>query len=238
MYTRRAKDSFSADRLDAEYFSPRVQTLLSMLSRQKLTVGDVAPLRRQHFVPKNHADFSYIEISDLGANGEAGSSPVEAAEAPDRATWYVRKGDVITSTVRPVRRLSAIIKPDQDGFVCSSGFAVLRPTDVSPEVLLTYLRLPAIAQLMDLHTTASLYPAISVPDILNIPFVKPSAGTAKAIIKAVQDSHAARQESESLLARAKRAVEVAIEQDEAAGLRFLQDSAAPIKATVYRCNKK
>ena len=84
-----------------------------------------------------------------------------------------------------------------------------------------YLRLPIIAELMDLHTTASMYPAISIPDILNIPFLKPSPDVMEAVAQNVRDSHAARNEANSLLERAKRAVEVAIEENEAAGLRFI-----------------
>ncbi|MGA7933059.1 MAG: hypothetical protein WCA35_05890 [Kovacikia sp.] len=82
-------------------------------------------------------------------------------EAPSRAQWIVRKDDVITSTVRPIRRLTALIERNQDGYVCSSGFAVFQPAKVQPEVLLVYLRLPIICEILDLHTTASMYPAIS-----------------------------------------------------------------------------
>ncbi len=56
----------------------------------------------------------------------------------------------------PIRRLSAIISPEQNGHVCSSGFVVLNPKRIAPEVLLTYLRLTIICELMDLHTSASL----------------------------------------------------------------------------------
>ncbi|MFN6473188.1 MAG: hypothetical protein RMY36_026460 [Nostoc sp. SerVER01] len=64
-------------------------------------------------------------------------------EAPSRAQWIVKTNDVITSTVRPIRRLSALIEPEQNNYICSSGFAVLKPTKIEPEVLLVYLRSPA-----------------------------------------------------------------------------------------------
>jgi len=56
--------------------------------------------------------------------------------------------------------------------VCSSGFVVLNPKAIAPEVLLTYLRLPIVCELMDLHTSASLYPTISERDILKLPIPK------------------------------------------------------------------
>ncbi len=89
-------------------------------------------------------------------------------EAPSRAQWIVKPNDVITSTVRPTRRLSALIKPEQDNYICSSGFAVLKPTKVEPEVLLVYFRSPIVCKILDLHTTASMYPAISTEDLLSI----------------------------------------------------------------------
>ncbi len=53
-------------------------------------------------------------------------------EAPSRARQYVRGGDVLTSTVRPNRHLSAIVAPEQGGCVASSGFVIWPLVD--PEV--------------------------------------------------------------------------------------------------------
>ncbi len=128
--------------------------------------------------------------------------------------------------MRPIRRLSALIEPPQDGFVCSSGFVVLEPQRVTPEVLLTYLRLPLICELMDLHTSASMYPAISESDLLNLPFAPPDQRTADAVKDSVVRSRAAKARAAALLDAAKRAVEIAIEQDEAAALRFLDAAKA------------
>ncbi|RYG93978.1 MAG: hypothetical protein EON58_17255 [Alphaproteobacteria bacterium] len=65
-----------------------------------------------------------------------------------------------------------------------------------------------------------LYPG----DIRNfvVPFV--SDKTQEAIAKAVTDAHHARARAKNLLETAKRAVEVAIEQSEAAGLVLLEDA--------------
>jgi len=56
------------------------------------------------------------------------------------------------------------LEPEQAGNICSSGFAVLTPKGIPSELLFAYLRLPVICELMDLHTTASMYPAISTTD--------------------------------------------------------------------------
>ena len=221
---RRAKDVLTAARWDAEYFAPRVQQLIKKLSAPGVTVGSVAPLRKKYFTPVSGKPFDYIEISNVTQYGEANSTRLDGGEAPSRATWHVRKGDIITSTVRPIRRLTALIQPEQDNFVCSSGFAVLQPKTVPSELLLVYLRLPVICELMDLHTTASMYPAISVPNILALPFVKPSDKGREKIVSQVQSARAARRRAHELLERAKRAVEIAIEDSEAAALKYLKGS--------------
>ncbi|MFZ2280760.1 MAG: hypothetical protein WAW39_23375 [Prosthecobacter sp.] len=98
---------------------------------------------------------------------------------------------------------------------------MLEPQFIAPEVLLTYLRLPIICELMDLHTSASLYPAISERDILKLPIPKIPEKAAKEIITQIRQAHNARHEAQVLLAKAKRAVEVAIEKGEDAAQAVL-----------------
>ena len=134
--------------------------------------------------------------------------------------------DIITSTVRPIRRLSAQIDPDQNGYVCSSGFVILEPTGIRPELLLTFLRLPIICELMDLLASASMYPAISEAEILGLPLPSVDDATEKAVVAAVQEGRAARARAHSLLDAAKRAVEIAIEDSEVAALAYLDKMGA------------
>lgn len=220
-YTGSAAAVAAAGRLDAEFAAPRVQALLHLLSRTGSTVGSMAKVRRDKFRPKPPGSFRYIEISDLDGLGRCMSSAVDLAEAPSRATWHVRAGDVITSTVRPIRRLSAIIAAEQEDHVCSSGFVVLTPLSVSSELLMTYLRLPIVAELMHLFATASMYPALSEPDLLALPMPQVHASVDAAVQASVQRATDQMERSARLLATAKRAVEIAIEDGEVAALAFI-----------------
>lgn len=177
------------------------------------TLGDVAPLARRPFKPQKGEEFRYIEIGDLSGDGRTESSLIAGEDAPSRAQNVVRSRDVITSTVRPIRRLSALIEPEQEGFVCSSGFAVLEPRDVEPELLLVYLRAPIVAEILDLHTTATMYPAIATDVLMEIPFSAPAPGIADEIVAKVRASRAARDDAQNLLERAKARVEALIEGD-------------------------
>lgn len=225
-YVRTSREVFAAGRLDAQCFAPRVEQLLARLGRDGLRLSDVAPVRHERFEPTGSGDFDYIEIGSLGADGTAASESVPMAEAPSRATQHVRAGDVITSTVRPIRRLSDLIAPEQDGAVCSSGFVVLQPQGISGEVLLTYLRLPLVCELMDLHTSATMYPAISESDLLALPIPAIAPSVQAQVQDAVRQSAHARQRATRLLDAAKRAVELAIEESESAALRSLEGTSS------------
>ncbi len=221
-YVRRASEVSEAARFDSEFFAPRTVQLLTKLGEGGRTIRDVAPPRHEEFKASGGpGEFDYIEIGSLRGDGTVGSERVACAEAPSRATWHVRGGDIVTSTVRPNRRLSALIMPEQEGFVASSGFVVLQPQDVPAEVLLTYLRLPSVCEVMDLHTSASLYPTISETDLLKLPFPKLDAKVCDRVTAAVRAAHTARREAQALLSLAQRAVEMAIEQGEPAAMALL-----------------
>lgn len=193
----------TADRLDAEYFDPQFQVLLNRLRSQNLKIGDVAEIRKERFSPlDDESDFRYIEIGGLTSDGYAVAEKIATCDAPSRATWIVRSGDVITSMVRPIRRLTALIDADQDGEVCSSGFVVLKPVKISPEILFAYLRQTELCRVMNMYTTASMYPAISVENILELPFFLPNKRQVAAIEGYVRDARSKRKAAAQLVSKA------------------------------------
>lgn len=220
-YTARASDVRTAHRIDGQYYAPRIRALLRILGVDHRTVADVARPRREKFRPDQCVNFDYIEISDLDGSGGATNERLACADAPSRATWHVRPNDIITSSVRPIRRLSAQITPGQDGFVCSSGFVVVEPREIAPEVLLTYLRLPVICELLDLYASASMYPAIADADIFNLPLPQIPAAISEQIRESVSEAKLAKARAIQRLEAAKRAVEIAIEESEADAITYL-----------------
>ena len=185
-----------------------------ILRKNGRCIRDVANLAERRFRPERISrgeTFQYIEIGSVRNDGLTDAETVEISEAPSRAQWIVGPGDIITSTVRPIRRLSALITPEQAGYICSSGFAVLRPKKgsrgIEPEVLLTYLRLPLICEILDLHTTASMYPAISTARLMQIPIAVPVHSVRNEIVSKVRSAFAARAEARRLLNHAKALVE-------------------------------
>lgn len=206
-HARDFNDLSKAGRADAEFFQPRVQKILAKLYEQKRRISDVAQLREEPFNPARGVPFHYIEISDVSSTTLVTGVQLFGEDAPSRAKYHVCADDVITSTVRPNRRLSGLVDSNQTGWVCSSGFAVIRPVSVPPEYLVAYLRLPPVCHVMDAYTTATMYPAISVGDILNLPLFIPNSQILDRVCEAVHRIRCSSQETEKMLSEAKLLVE-------------------------------
>ena len=158
-----------AHRLDAEYYQPEYLDLVENLNNLgAVPIREIAKNPKRKFKPQKGEVFQYIEISEVDlSTGEYNKKEILGEDAPDRAQWIVKQNDVITSTVRPIRSATSLIREDVQNLVCSSGFAVLKAEKVEPEYLFVYLKSQPIVKLLDRKTTATMYPAVTIDDILN-----------------------------------------------------------------------
>ena len=158
-----------AKRLDAECYQPEYLKLVNNLNKLgAMPIREVATNPKRKFKTRKGEMFQYIEISEVDlSTGEYNKAEILGENAPDRAQWIVQKGDIIISTVRPIRNAVSLIIEDSKNLVCSSGFAVLKSEKIEPEYLFVYLKTKPIVELLDRLTTATMYPAITVDDILN-----------------------------------------------------------------------
>ena len=111
-------------------------------------------------------EFEYIDISSVNDLGKIISPPkIEFQEAPSRARMVVRKGDVIISTVRTYLRAIAQID-ESNRYVCSTGFAVLRPhSDVDSRFAFYQMQSESIIQSIVSRSVGVSYPAISPTEL-------------------------------------------------------------------------
>ena len=85
------------------------------------------------------------------------------------------------------------------------------PQKGSPDTILKYCQ------------EGNQHPRFSESNLLEIPFPDLLLEHGDAIVSQVRQAHATRHEAHALLARAKRAVEVAIEEGEAKGMAVLKE---------------
>ena len=144
---------------------------------------------------------------------------------PANAKQEVRRGDLLISKVRPNRGAVAIIDFDDTDLIVSGAFTVLREkvdSVFSNETLKVLLRTPMYRDWMLKFNIGTQYPVIRDDDILNLPIPCIDEETQEKIAAMVQESFSLKAESERLLDVAKRAVEIAIEQDENAGMAYIR----------------
>lgn len=114
--------------------------------------------------------FPYIEISAVGlGTNEYEVRMVPTKDAPSRARMIVKTNDIIVSTTRPHRGAIALIRPEHDGYIASTGFAILRmrnhANEVLREYLLNVLSSSIILQQFLQRSSGGNYPAITPDEI-------------------------------------------------------------------------
>ena len=112
---------------------------------------------------------------------------MQSVDAPSRASYIVRPGDVLVSTVRPERNVVALVtKAVGVQTVASNGFCVLRTKELQPEVLFAYCKTEAFKTMLSRHATASMYPTVTDKDVLGVPFLPPPQDVSERVAKLVR----------------------------------------------------
>lgn len=136
-----------------------------------LYVADLATLVDDRADPRRWAakEFNYIEISDIDSQTcVVYANCVDTTATPSRARKLVKAGDVLVSTVRPERGIVGVVGRHQDGCICTTGLAVLRPTAIDSLTLAFLLKTEfVIAQLLR-NNVGIAYPAINENCLLGI----------------------------------------------------------------------
>ena len=115
----------------------------------------------------------------------------------------------------------ALIEEDYDQAVCSTGFHVVRPQLLNPETLMVLLKSPVGQLQLKKECSGTILPAINREALNQIVLPVVEEEVQCRIQKKVAESSSLRQQSKHLLELAKRAVEIAIEQDEQSAMASL-----------------
>ncbi len=127
--------------------------------------------------------FKYIDISCV-STGKV-MPPAEKIlfkDAPSRAKRVVKRGDVLVATVRPNLKAFAHFDEEGDGWVASTGFAVLRHKENSDSRFIYNIMLSDdVSRQIDRLVAGSNYPAISSSDVKELTLLSPPLSEQKKI---------------------------------------------------------
>jgi type I restriction enzyme S subunit len=136
---------------------------------------------------------SYIDIGSIDRDLKrvGPTEKVTGANAPTRARQWVKPGDVLVSLTRPNLNAVAIVPPDLDGAVASTGFDVLRSEGVLPEWIFNRVRSQVFVSDVCEGVQGVVYPAIRPADVRRHDLPIPPAQEQQRIVEAI-DSYLTR----------------------------------------------
>jgi type I restriction enzyme S subunit len=124
---------------------------------------------------------SYIEISDVDSqSGIRNSTEYTFKEAPSRARRLIKAGDTLVSTVRTYLKAVGVVQQEQNGFIASTGFCVLRPVDLESRFQ-GYVCKSRFIEEVARRSVGVSYPAINSTDLVEIPVPQPPYNEQQAI---------------------------------------------------------
>lgn len=108
--------------------------------------------------------FHYVDITSIDNLRKRITSiqTLLGRDAPSRARQVIRAGDVIVSTTRPNLNAVAIVPPDLDDQICSTGFCVLRPgSRLDRDYLFAFVQSEEFVENLSGLVRGALYPAVT-----------------------------------------------------------------------------
>lgn len=210
-------------RLDAEYYQSKYEAIENALNTNE-TISSMCTLYDDNYVPDSNSYYRYIELANVGASGEiADAESIIGEELPTRARRIVKSGQVIVSSIEGSLQSCALITDEFDGAICSTGFYVVDSDKLSSETLLVLFKSEAIQELLKQRCSGTILTSINKDEFLSLPLPKIDEDIQAKISEQIKESFALRRKSKQLLEDAKRAVEIAIEQDEESAIEWLKD---------------
>jgi len=138
-------------------------------------LSEIAQVNPESITKKNAPEeINYIDIKSVTTGSIEEIKQMDFNGAPSRARRKVRHGDLIWATVRPNRKQYSFIARPRSNTVVSTGFAVLRASQVSPEYLYYAVTTDDFTSYLVNHATGAAYPAVNTKDFKGADILVPS----------------------------------------------------------------
>ncbi len=174
-------------------------------------LGEVAEINPESLGPDTPASyqFQYIDISSVtaGVIDWNATRTHQLSAAPSRARRVVRPKDVLLCTVRPGLQAHAYADWEvQNGYVCSTGFAVIRARDkVDSRFLFHLVFSETVTEQVRRREIGSNYPAIGELDVRRLRIPVPPLLEQRRIAAILDSADEAIDKTEALISKLKQA---------------------------------
>jgi type I restriction enzyme S subunit len=154
--------------------------------------------------------FKYVDISSIDNRLKqiVEAKTILGKNAPSRARQVIKANDVIVATTRPNLNAVALVPEELDNEICSTGFCVLRPTELIDTLFLfAFVQTKYFIETISLQVRGMLYPAVTDNQVRSVYLPLPSLSDqhriAAKIQELMQDIDCARTACEKQLEAAK-----------------------------------
>lgn len=146
---------------------------MSELKRKR--IGEIAEVNPESFDSDKYDQGTapYISLSCVSSGALVDIEHIEVDDPPSRAKRTVREGDILLGKVRPKQESHYKVTSEEDGYVASSGFVVLRSEDVNAEYLINEILSDEFYSQMEAWATGNSYPSVNTSEVelmeINVP---------------------------------------------------------------------
>ena len=131
-----------------------------------MRLGEVCEEKTGMRDPRREPDkhFRYVDITSVDNKVKriVEARTLLGKDAPSRARQVIRSGDIIVSTTRPNLNAVALVPPELDDQICSTGFCVLRAqSDLDSDYLFAFVQTADFVESLSGLVKGALYPAVT-----------------------------------------------------------------------------
>jgi len=229
-YTANLSDVFTAHRIDAEYFQPAYEEILKCMKRNvKIReLKEIATTKRGFLIdPRFYNETEgtpYIRGKDFSSgNLEKSDLVYISRDFQPKNETRVNTGDLVFALIGTVGTSALVTEEFDNSFISNNvgKISIKNKKEIVPEYLAIILNSIVGKLQFEKEASQTAQPKISDLQVRNfkIPFLPLS--TQQKIASLVQQSHEARRKAKELLEVAKKAVEIAIENNEKEALGYI-----------------
>jgi len=230
-FVKNFSDTQKVGRFDAEYFQPKYEEIIKAIKGRWDILGNVLNVKDKNVTPKDKVKYKYIELANIGNNGEITEfTKAEGQELPTRARRKVNKNDVIISSIEGSLSSIALITPEYDNALCSTGFYVVNSAKLNSETLLVLFKSIAGQLQLKKRCSGTILTAINRDELDRIVLPRVKDKTQEQIKQKITESFKLRKQSKQLLEAAKKTIEMAIEKSEEKAKKWLKKEMEKINA--------
>ena len=228
-YERPSREVFAAGRLNAEYFHPaKADAQARLRSVASKTIGDYFVPVRSLWSPEEDALGDWVRnynLTDALSPFLDTDKPPVHRDQISSIKKEIQAGDLVVSRLRSYLKEIAIVRNSRKWpMVASTEYSVLRPVNQSAppiEAILVYLRSVLPQTVFKWSQDGSNHPRFDQEELLALPVPQEIIDNAAFYVDCVQEMIRKRERATQLLEAAKRAVEIAIEDSEAAAIAHI-----------------